>query len=106
MLGLVGKHLYDHEDKIAHCTVMPNGERVNLQPWVVEDEVQGAKDSAPKKIVYRPATEEDFKILDKITNPDGKKKNPLIGVLPDSVAAVKKKMFDQATKGSNNAAQA
>lgn len=97
MLGLVGKYLNDHEDNIAHCTTHPEtGERINLQPWFVSEKVEGTKGVPPKELVYRPATEEDFKAISKATNPDGKKKNPLIGELPDHIAKVKKVMFDKA----------
>lgn len=94
MLGLVGIHLYDHENGKAHCTINPETlDRINLQPWTVVLEVPGTKDAPPKTVTYVPATEEDFKAIIRATDPDGKKKNPLIGVLPPGVAEVKKKML-------------
>lgn len=97
MLGLVGKYLYDHEKNKAHCTVHPiTKERINLQPWFVKSYTVATKEAPPVEIVWRPATQDDFEQILKRTNPDGKKKNPLIGTLPPSIAEVKKKMFDKA----------
>lgn len=94
MLGLVGKYLNDHEENKAHLTVRPDTiERINLQPWVVVNEVEGAKGGPPKKVIYRPANEEDFKYFLAL---QGETKNPLVGTLPDHIAKEKKKMFDEA----------
>ncbi|NOT37206.1 MAG: hypothetical protein HOP11_07490 [Saprospiraceae bacterium] len=100
MLGLIGKNINDHENRIAHCTVRPDTiERINLQPWCVTAEAQGAKDGPPKKLVWRPANEDDFQYFLKL---QGDTKNPLVGVLPDHIAKEKKKMFDAAMVEYNN----
>lgn len=95
MLGLVGIHLNAHEEEKNYCTVNPEtGERINLQPWCVVAETPATKTSPAKKIVYRPASEEDFKAILKTQGENHKA--PVVGVLPDHIAKVKKAMYDKA----------
>ena len=95
MLGLVGIHLYDHEENKNHLTVNPETlERINLQPWYVTATQPATKGGPEKVIVYRPATEEDFAVFVKQQGPNHKA--PLVGVLPEHVAKVKKALYDKA----------
>lgn len=95
MLGLVGQYLLDYEDNKNHLTVHPETlERINLNPWYVTSTIPATKDKPEKVVVYRPANEEDFQAFLKVQGPNNK--NPLVGVLPDHVAKVKKAMYDKA----------
>jgi hypothetical protein len=100
MLGLVGIHLNAHEEERNYCTVNPEtGERINLQPWPVVGEVPATKTSPAKRIVYRPASEEDFKAILKAQGENHKA--PLVGVLPPHIEKVKKAMYDKAVVDYN-----
>ena len=95
MLGIIRKDLLNsHEDRINFTWVNPDtGERLNLQPWYVTGTKQSSKEGPVKETVYKPATQEDFKVFLRI---QGSTKFPLVGELPAHIAKVKQEMYDKA----------
>jgi len=94
MLGLIGKYQDLHEDKVNFCTVHPTtNERINLQPWYVPGTKASTKGGPAKEVVFRPASQEDFKA---ILAAQGNTKQPVVGELPAHIAKVKQEMYDKA----------
>ena len=61
MLGLIGKHLYDHLKRIAHTEInYDTGEKINLQPWDIVIDVPSTAKHPAHQVFIRAATQEDF----------------------------------------------
>lgn len=98
MLGLIGKHLYDHKKKIAHTEInYTTSEKINLQPWDVTIDIPPTAKGPARQIFIRAATQDDFKAFIKQAGEN----NGVVGELPEDVAKEKEMMYKECIEKRN-----